>query len=56
MELCRNLAHSLCDYERKKPRWPFKTTSDRHVANKVLITQSARQKFIRKIIQQKLPN
>ena len=53
MELCRNLTHSLCDYERKNQRRPFKATSDRHVANKVLITQSARQKFIRKIIQQK---
>ena len=37
MELCRNLAHSLCDYERKNQRRPFKTTSDHHAANKVLL-------------------
>ena len=37
MELCRNLTHSLCDYERKNQRRPFKTTSDHHAANKVLL-------------------
>ena len=37
MELCRNLTLSLCDYERKNQQRPFKTTSDRHAANKVLL-------------------
>ena len=37
IELCRNLTQSLCDYERKNQQWPFKTASDPHAANKVLL-------------------
>ena len=37
MELWRNLTQSFCDYERKSQQLPFKTASDPHAANKVLL-------------------
>ena len=39
MELCGNLTQSFCDYERKNQQQPFKTASDRHAANKVLLSK-----------------
>ena len=37
MELCGNLTQSLCDYVRESQQRPFKTASDPHAANKVLL-------------------
>ena len=39
MKLCGNLTQSLCDYERKNQQRPFKTASDPHAANKVLLSK-----------------
>ena len=39
MELCGNLTQSFCDYERKNQQRPFKTASDPHAANKVLLSK-----------------
>ena len=40
MELCRNLGHSLCDYERKNQRRPFKTKANKVLLFKVLVKNS----------------
>ena len=37
MELCGYLTQSFCDYERKNHPPPFKTASDPHAANEVLL-------------------
>ena len=37
MELCGYLAQSISDYERKNHQPPFKTASDPHAANEVLL-------------------